>query len=388
MIISVLLDALRGAVLISGLVVVMMMIIESFNVESDGRIFRSLKKSGFAQVLVSALLGSVPGCVGGFAAVSLYTHRMLSFGALVAMMIATAGDESFMMLALFPGKAALLFLILFVLAVVTGLLIDRFSSGDKPLPTRLEDSFELHGDGCEHQDGHHHKEGRHFGRTRILMFFGVVIFIAALLLGLLEEGGEAEGLAVFDEEWTFWLFGALSLVVLGALLFASDHFVEEHLWEHIVRKHLPSIFAWTFGVLLVIGILFNFIDLSAWISDNTALMILLAIVVGLIPESGPHLVFVTLFASGVIPFPRPAGQFHRAGRPRIPPSSCRQQILLLQGKSDKSRDRPHSFCGMGFDIMIFKIYICIMFPAIRRQTKGKQFYFSELWLTRFQKLIA
>ena len=303
MIISVLLDALRGAVLISGLVVVMMMIIESFNVESDGRIFRTLKKSGFAQVLFSALLGSVPGCVGGFAAVSLYTHRMLSFGALVAMMIATTGDESFMMLALFPGEAALLFLILYVLAVLTGLLIDRFYSKGKPLPTRLEDSFELHGDGCEHQDGHHHKEGRHFGRTRIFLFSGVVIFIAALLLGLLEEEAESEVLGVFNEEWTFWVFGALSLVVLAALLFASDHFVEEHLWEHIVRKHLPSIFLWTFGVLLVIGILFNFIDISAWISDNTALMILLAIVIGLIPESGPHLVFVTLFASGVIPFP-------------------------------------------------------------------------------------
>ena len=301
--IFVLLDALRGAVLISGLVVVMMMIIESFNVESDGRIFRSLKKSGFAQVLVSALLGSVPGCVGGFAAVSLYTHRMLSFGALVAMMIATTGDESFMMLAMFPGKAAVLFLILFVLAVLTGLLIDRFYSKGKPLPTRLEDSFELHGDGCEHQDGHHHKEGRHFGRTRIFLFSGVVIFIAALLLGLLEEEAESEVLGVFNEEWTFWVFGALSLVVLAALLFASDHFVEEHLWEHIVRKHLPSIFLWTFGVLLGIGILFNFIDISAWISDNTALMILLAIVIGLIPESGPHLVFVTLFASGVIPFP-------------------------------------------------------------------------------------
>ena len=303
MIISVLLDALRGAVLISGLVVVMMMIIESFNVESDGRIFRTLKKSGFAQVLFSALLGSVPGCVGGFAAVSLYTHRMLSFGALVAMMIATTGDESFMMLALFPGEAALLFLILYVLAVLTGLLIDRFYSKGKPLPTRLEDSFELHGDGCEHQGGHHHKEGRHFGRTRIFLFSGVVIFIAALLLGLLEEEAESEVLGVFNEEWTFWVFGALSLVVLAALLFASDHFVEEHLWEHIVRKHLPSIFLWTFGVLLGIGILFNFIDISAWISDNIALMILLAIVIGLIPESGPHLVFVTLFASGVIPFP-------------------------------------------------------------------------------------
>lgn len=300
---SVLIDALRGAVLVSGLVVVMMMVIESFNVESDGRIFRSLRKSGFAQVVVSALLGSVPGCVGGFAAVSLYTHRMLSFGALVAMMVATTGDESFMMLAMFPGKAAALFLFLFVLAVVTGLLVDRFYAKGRRLPTRLEDSFELHGDDCEHSDGHHHKEGRHFGKVRVLMFAGVIIFIAALLLGLLEEGGEAEGLEVFDEEWMFWLFGALSLVVIGALLFASDHFVEEHLWEHIVRKHLPSIFCWTFGVLLVIGILFNFIDVSAWVSDNTALMILLAIVIGLIPESGPHLVFVTLFASGVIPFP-------------------------------------------------------------------------------------
>ena len=101
----------------------------------------------------------------------------------------------------------------------------------------------------------------------------------------------------------YWAFGALSLVILGALIFASDHFVEEHLWEHIVCKHLPSIFAWTFGVLLVIGILFHFVDLQGWISGNTALMILLAIAVGLIPESGPHLVFVTLFASGVIPFP-------------------------------------------------------------------------------------
>ncbi|MBQ2198317.1 MAG: hypothetical protein II406_06175, partial [Bacteroidales bacterium] len=110
---EVFLEALRSAILISGLVVIMMMLIEFFNVESHGRIFKSLGKSGFTQVLVSALLGSIPGCVGGFAVVSLYTHRLLGFGALLAMMIATAGDEAFMMLAMFPGKAALLFAILF-----------------------------------------------------------------------------------------------------------------------------------------------------------------------------------------------------------------------------------------------------------------------------------
>lgn len=301
---DIILEALRSAILISGLVVVMMMLIESFNVESRGRIFMGLRKSGFAQVLVSALLGSIPGCVGGFAAVSLYTHRMLSFGALLAMMIATAGDESFMMLALFPGKALWLFLILFTLAVVTGLIADRIWKGSRPLPTRLEDTYEIHEDDCAHE-AHHDEVGHgHTFWKRIVMFIGVLVFVAALVSGLLEEETpDTDGLNLLSEEWMYWLFGALSLVVLGALLFASDHFVEEHLWEHIVCRHLPSIFAWTFGVLLAIGILFHFVDIESWVSGNTAIMILIAIAVGLIPESGPHLVFVTLFASGVIPFP-------------------------------------------------------------------------------------
>ena len=63
------------------------------------------------------------------------------------------------------------------------------------------------------------------------------------------------------------------------------------------------IFAWTFGVLLVLGIGLQYVDIDNWISDNTVLMILLATAIGLIPESGPHMIFVTLFAAGVVPFP-------------------------------------------------------------------------------------
>lgn len=304
------LDSLRTSVLICGLVVVMMMLIESFNVESDGRVFKHLGKSPLAQVLLSALLGSLPGCVGGFAVVSLYTHRLLSFGALVAMMVATAGDESFLMLALFPDKAVWLLGSLFVLAVVVGLLVDLLSKSGKVIPTRLEDSFDLHD--CAHgrsdDKAQAHKRGLSW--KRVLMVVGVVVFVVALLAGFLEEGHaheEAEaahgGLNLLSEEWMFWLFGAASLFLLATLLLASDHFVEEHLWEHIVVRHLPSIFAWTMGVIFVIGVLFHFVDLKSWIEGNPILMILIAIAVGLIPESGPNLVFVTLFASGIIPFP-------------------------------------------------------------------------------------
>ena len=108
---------------------------------------------------------------------------------------------------------------------------------------------------------------------------------------------------LLSEDWMNVLFAGLSVIMLFVLLFASDHFVDEHLWNHIVKKHLPVIFAWTFGVLLVLGIALQYIDIEHWISDNTVLMILLATAVGIIPESGPHLIFVTLYAAGVVPMP-------------------------------------------------------------------------------------
>ena len=159
------------------------------------------------------------------------------------------------------------------------------------------------------------------------MFVGLAVFIAALASGQLghdhsahtdhehseccqhehcnEEADSHHHMSInlLSEDWMNVLFAGLSVIVLVVLLFASDHFVEEHLWNHIVKKHLPVIFAWTFGVLLILGIALQHIEIDHWISDNTALMILLATVIGIIPESGPHMIFVTLFAAGVVPFP-------------------------------------------------------------------------------------
>ena len=355
-------DALRNSILITGLVVVMMMMIESLNIESKGLFFRGLRKTKTGQVVIGALLGALPGCMGGFATVSLYTHRMLSFGALVAMMIASSGDESFIMLAMIPEKALMLFAILFVIAIVVGIIVDniydrkhvkechKHHHEDCGVQTDCE-GFELHEHACEHE--HESEEcpntvisseakgrvekSRHLTWKRICMFIGLAIFIAALATGRLghdhaahaghdhaahsehshaahvhteacacenhHEVAPSHSIDLLSEDWMNVLFAGLSVIILFVLIFASDHFVEEHLWKHIICKHLPTIFAWTFGVLLVLGFALQHIDIDHWISNNTALMILLATLVGIIPESGPHMIFVTLFATGVVPFP-------------------------------------------------------------------------------------
>ena len=343
----ILIDALRNSIMITGLVVIMMMIIESLNIESKGLLFKGLKKTKFGQVLIASLLGSIPGCMGGFAVVSLYTHKIISFGALVAMMIASSGDEAFAIIAMAPDSALPLFALLFVIAIVTGILVDIFfkhrsftCNGFPQHPECQDEDEHTHHEHSCHHEGSKGKSARHFGWKRIVMTLGLAIFIASLASGHLghdhavphahghdthhehaaiqnhatcHHGHDAEhhemaghhdsGINLLDEQWMNILFAGLSVIMLIALIFASDHFVQEHLWNHIVKKHLPVIFAWTFGVLLLVGLGNQYLDISGWLSDNTAILILLAALIGIIPESGPHLAFVTLFANGTITFP-------------------------------------------------------------------------------------
>ena len=102
--------------MITSFVMVMMLLIEYINVVSKGNLSRSLQGSRFKQILICALLGIVPGCLGGFAVVSLFTHGIVNFGALVACMIASFGDEAFIMFALFPETALLLTAVIFIIA--------------------------------------------------------------------------------------------------------------------------------------------------------------------------------------------------------------------------------------------------------------------------------
>ena len=318
-VLDILLDALRAAVLITGMVVMMMLMIESLNISSGGRFFSRLRGSKIGQIVVSALLGWIPGCMGGFASVSLFSHGMISFGALVAMMIATSGDEAFVMLTLFPGKALWISLVILVIGILVGVLIDYVGPklGLKPYALKACDEMNIHEEDLHpHAHDAHpaHEEAapfkkRSFTWRRGILFVGIGIYILALATGMLEhehegiEEAEHGGFNLLSEDWMNMLFAAVSLIMLAVVAFGSDHFVEEHLWHHVVARHVPKIFAWTFGVLVALGFIMVLVDVSAWISANVPLMIVLATLIGIIPESGPHLIFVTLFAAGVVPMP-------------------------------------------------------------------------------------
>jgi hypothetical protein len=133
-------DTVRRALMITGFVFIMMVLIEYLNVLTRGWWQKGLKDSGWRQYAVASALGSVPGCLGAFTVVSLYAHGAVSFGALVGTMVATRGDEAFVMLAVFPGRALILMAGLFAMGGAAAHLTDRFLPGLAPT---LFDSHEL-----------------------------------------------------------------------------------------------------------------------------------------------------------------------------------------------------------------------------------------------------
>ncbi len=281
--------------MITGFVFVMMLVIEYINVQTRGVWHDSLKRSKWMQYLLSAFLGAIPGCLGAFTVVALYSHRIVSFGALVAAMIATSGDEAFVMLALFPGKALILTVIIFSIGIVSGFLTDKI------LPLKyLYKKIELH------ELSLHEEETcvcfqknlilnqlKHCSFQRALLIGMLLIFIVGLVIG-----------EIGPHEWN-WIRVTL-LIALSVSLFivttVPEHFLEEHLWKHIVKVHIPRIFLWTLGALLVVHLLLSQLNIEQWIESNKFIILIIACLIGLIPESGPHMIFVTLFVHGAIPF--------------------------------------------------------------------------------------
>lgn len=288
-------DALKHALMISSFVLIMMLLIEYINVQTRGIWQQSLRRSRPAQYLLAALLGLTPGCLGAFTVVSLYSHRALSFGALVASMIATSGDEAFVLFSMVPLQALELSLLLFIVALVGGWASDQLFREQARFLVREDHELELHREELCHC----------FVPANILSQLRFITFSRALLVAMIGGGLVllTSGLLIPGEwDWKRITFAGLVGFTLFVVLTVPDHFLEQHLWEHVIKRHLVRILLWTFGTLLVIAYLETWLDLGAWIQDNLYLMLVIAVLVGIIPESGPHLLFVTLFAQGSIPF--------------------------------------------------------------------------------------
>ena len=345
---------LQQTLIISTLVIGMMMVIEFINVRTGGLWSKKLQRKPWLQILFSIVMGIIPGCLGTYTVVSLYVHRVVNFPALVAALITTTGDEAFFMFSLFPEKALLINLILIVLAITIATLL-QFTIKNKFVGLQNKEiSFPIHEhESCSHSHHHHHSVKSNIKNISFVRALLITLSVGVLILVLsgvidgshhlnLLMGGQTEESVIHsfesqqdyestsqqdcchshnhshshshtseshihshdhggEADWIRIILIVLFVAILIIVIIAEEHFLEEHLWEHVIKVHLPKIFLWTFGVILCLTIINNFVNIHDIIDSKPFIVLLVAILIGLIPQSGPHLIFLILFAKGDLP---------------------------------------------------------------------------------------
>ncbi len=301
-----LIEVIRQTLLVSGLVFFLLMMIEYLHVQTQGKIEKQITGNKSGNILLSTFISSIPGCMGIFAVVSLFTHNLTGFSGLIAASIATFGDEAFILFGSSPYDAFILTAILAAIAIPTGFLFLLFEKGKKATPPVLH--FETHNNDChcqpEKKTFRHHLQKMSLPRAFLIAILLLIILSQFLNDGHaevhLEEALHAHEHGLLSSE--VLMFMGMGLIILFMLFTVPEHFLTEHLWGHVLKKHFLPIFLWTLGSILVISLSLSYFDMNAWITNNMNIVYLLAILIGIIPISGPHLIFITLFVQGVVPF--------------------------------------------------------------------------------------
>lgn len=318
---------LQQTLIISTFVIGMMMIIEYINIQTRGIWSSKLQKYPWMQIIIGSLMGIIPGCLGTYTIVSLYIHRVIAFPALIATFIATSGDEAFLMFSMIPKTAIQLTIILFVTAVISGFLVQLLVK-NKYVGLKNEVVLPLHEqsvDCCYYHPRLILSNLKNISFTRALLLTGTIFVLIVMISGIFDGSHHLNNLMGGIEighdgdfghencghdhhehhegeaDWIRYSLITIFGIILFIVLTAKEHFLDEHLWKHIIKKHFLKIFLWTFGVILAITIINQYVNVEHWITNNVWLVLLIAILIGIIPESGPHFVFVILFAQGALP---------------------------------------------------------------------------------------
>ncbi len=190
--ISIFLASLKESSSITLTIFALMVIVEILVLKYKSNVVKFVKRNKLLEYITSSFFGIIPGCVGTFAMDSLYMAGLLSFGGIIAVMIATSGDEAFLMLSMaFQGSIkwatiAILTSSLLVLGILGGYLADYYRR-----QTRMEFCKK-----CEiiHHDKHElssmHFLGEHIYKHIIKKHIWKIflwVFIAIFTIGLFQN---------------------------------------------------------------------------------------------------------------------------------------------------------------------------------------------------------
>lgn len=359
------LNSAEGAFLeVGAFVGVVLLIFGYINYKKSGSFIASIEKSKKFQPIIGALLGLTPGCGGAIFVMPLYFKKVVTFGTVVATLVATMGDSAFVLLASHPIQYILVSGISFIVAIITGYVVDMTGLGDQILEKynqrkmnreRVHEKhqgisheihqFELNLMGMSdqesithvgHEEGdeidlmlHHNLKGHQkqdtwgyrFTHNAFYLYWGF-IFVGLIFGIMLLFQIDVNRLAVPNLGLFFGVIGTIFsvLMMLMGKKFLQDDTHEEaelklmSLKETFIHNAQDTAFVitWVFVGFLAYELFVLALGGGDYVAGEQlvemallatgVLSIIIGASIGLIPGCGPQIIFVALFSRGLVPF--------------------------------------------------------------------------------------
>lgn len=323
------------------------------NYKRQGKFVESLERNKPWQPIFGSLLGLSPGCGGAIFVMPLYLKNTVSFGTIVATLIATMGDSAFVLMSTYPTEYLAVSVISFIVAIFTGYLVDKlkldkgFKKRSKKLEQDLTPLIQQHEKlekelveagihSCKiqhiaHKEGDKvdvffHHQGQEFYESHWTHVFthkyAYKIFWALVVVGLIlgiamlfqvnvdtEMGIPNIGLVLGIGGTVF----SLIYMFINKKLMKNDSYIEEEqkifsLKETLIHSAEDTAFVntWVFAAYLIYELLVYFVGgepvVKEWMTSTGIATVFIGALIGLIPGCGPQIIFVSLYVKGMIPF--------------------------------------------------------------------------------------
>ena len=355
-IIDIIITSAEGSFLqVSVFVGVVLLLFGYINYKKSGAFIAGIEKSKKWQPIIGALLGLTPGCGGAILVMPLFFKGSVSFGTVVATLVSTTGDAAFVLITAMPLQYIQISVISFVVAIITGYIVDYFGVGKKLLSNmknlseserekilkKADDTIfnlECHNNHCHlgHKEGddidlalHHNTKGHQNPKTlgykfthKGFSFYWLIISVGLILGIMLLMQIDVNTLFIPNLGTIIGVLGtilSIIMMVMGKKFIQDDTHEEQEIKSMSLKQTLihnaqetAFVATWVFVAYLIYefgvyglgggdyaageALLTNFMTAAGLLS------IIVGVAIGLIPGCGPQIIFVALFAKGMIPF--------------------------------------------------------------------------------------
>ncbi|MCY6484905.1 arsenic efflux protein [Clostridium aestuarii] len=357
-ILEIILNCAEGAFLQVGVFVGAVLLIFGYiNYKKNGKLIEGIEKSKNIQPIIGALLGLSPGCGGAILVMPLFIKGSISFGTVIATLIATMGDSAFVMIVSMPLKYLQVSILSFIIAIVTGYIVDYFKIGKnfikphklksieqlknvhekfKEIPTEYERLYSNKGSNQNkkihigHEEGDeidialHHNCNNTIGDISykftheigykifwILTTIGLILGIVLLFqVNINIQSGIPNLGSVIGILGT--VFSIIYMIISKKIIRDDKHDEVESkmlsLKETFIHNAEETAFVntWVFAAYIIYEISVYLVGgeviVTKWLMSTGMISVIIGACIGLIPGCGPQIIFVTLFTKGFIPF--------------------------------------------------------------------------------------